>query len=237
VCGRFGLETPEFSETRFSARVLPGFEDPELFKPRYNIAPSQDVLAVAIGKEGDRVIRPMRWGLVSSWSVSDPSKPRPINLKSETLLERSAYRSLLAKRRCIIPSSWFYEWQARGSQPKQPYAIGRRDWALFGFAGLWDACKIDDEWLISCTILTTAPNDLIAPIHNRMPVILQPEHEALWLASDAGEVALMGCLAALPVELMTAEPVSSLVNDVKNDGPELRQAASSPADQHALPLF
>ena len=236
MCGRFGLETPEFSETRFAARTLPGFENPDLWKPRYNIAPSQEVLAVAIGREGDRVIQPMKWGLTSSWSVSDPTKPRPINLKSETIAERSSYRSLLAKRRCIIPASWFYEWQGRGSAAKQPYAIGRKDWALFGFAGLWDACKVEDDWFISCTILTVSPNALVGAIHNRMPVILPPEHESSWLAKDAEPEDLMACLLPFPQELMAADPIGNLVSDVKNDGPELRTPLASPAGQQALPL-
>ncbi|HEX6512320.1 MAG TPA: SOS response-associated peptidase [Chloroflexota bacterium] len=228
MCGRFGLEQPEFSEVRFKAQPLP--ETQPLLIARYNIAPTQDVLTVACSKRlhGERALKSMRWGLTASWALGDPSKPKPINIKSEGILDRPQYRHLLSRKRCLIAADGFYEWRRMGGRAKQPYWISLRNGPLFAFAGIWDACKVGDEWLVSCAILTTTPNALVADLHDRMPVILQPEDEALWLdpeLTDPGE--LLPLLQPLPKERMAIFPVSPLVNDVRNEGPELRRHAAA----------
>ena len=165
----------------------------------------------------------------------DRSKPRPINIKSEGILDRPAYRRLLALKRCIIVGEGFYEWLKQPGQSNQPYWIGLRGGEMFGFAGLWDAVKDGDEWLVSCAILTTSPNPLVATLHNRQPVILTPEQEELWLSADttdAGE--LLPLLTPLPETLMTMYPVPSLMNDVNNEGPELRRRVDEEPRQTAL---
>ncbi len=221
MCGRFGLSAPEFSETRFCAQPLP--EVQPLLIPRFNIAPSQDILTVALSKRlgGARALKTMRWGLTSDWAIEDRKKPRPINLKVESLLERPYFRRLLLERRCIIPADGFYEWEKLNGR-KQAWNIGWQRGKLFGFAGVWDATKRDGGWLVSCAILTTTPNELVGRIHDRMPVILLPDHERAWLEADRDLPDLLPCLAACPAKHMELFPVPPLVNDVRNDGPELR---------------
>jgi putative SOS response-associated peptidase YedK len=222
MCGRFGLSEPEFSETRFQALPLP--EVAPLLIPRYNIAPTQDVLTVAVSKrlDGARSLKAMRWGLVAEWALNDRRKPRPINLKAENLLDRPYSRRLLERRRCIIPADGFYEWDKLNTR-KQPWNIGIKGRGIFAFAGVWDACKAGDDWLVSCAILTIGPNELVGRLHDRMPVILGDSQENIWLSEDAALPDLVPCLTAYPAGLMESYPVSGLVSDVKNEGAELRQ--------------
>ncbi|HLG72264.1 MAG TPA: SOS response-associated peptidase [Chloroflexota bacterium] len=234
MCGRFGLGTPEFSETRFGARALPELQ-PELLIPRFNIAPTQPVLTVVCSKrlDGARGLKGMTWGLTPLWAANDRSKPRPINIQSETLPDRPAYRRLLERKRCLIPSDGFYEWKRNGSA-RQPYHIGLADGAIFAFAGVWDAVKMGPEWLVSCAILTTRPNDLVSDLHNRQPVILRPQDEELWLSDCADARELTPLLEPLPAEEMTIYAVVPLVNNVANEGPELRQPAEAAPSQPVL---
>ena len=216
---------------------MPDVDPQTVLIPRFNIAPTQDVLTVAPSKRlGGRLgLKSMRWGLTAQWALTDRSKPRPINIKSEGILDRPAYRRLLALKRCIIVGEGFYEWRKQQGQSKQPYWIGLRNSEMFGFAGLWDAVKNGDDWLVSCAILTTSPNPLVATLHDRQPVILTPEQEELWLsadATDAGE--LLPLLAPLPETLMTMYPVPTLVNDVNNEGPELLRRVEDEPRQTAL---
>lgn len=237
MCGRYGLEHPERSETRFAAQVLPDIHSETVLIPRFNIAPSQDVLAVAPSKrlDGRRGLKSMRWGLTARWALADRSKPRPINIKSEGILDRPAYRRLLANKRCVIPADNFFEWSQRPGQPKQPYSIELQSGDMFGFAGLWDAVKDGDDWLVTCAILTTSPNALVATLHDRQPVILTPEQEALWLEPDVTEPGeFLSVLTPLSETLMTMYPVPTLVNNVKNEGPELRRRVAAESQQPAL---
>ncbi|MDE3076206.1 MAG: SOS response-associated peptidase [Chloroflexota bacterium] len=237
MCGRFGLVHPEWSETRFGAQMLPDIDAQTVLIPRFNIAPTQDVLTVAPSKRlGGRLgVKSMRWGLTAQWALTDRAKPRPINIKSEGILDRPAYRRLLSLKRCVIIGDGFFEWRKQPGRPKQPHWIGLRNSEMFGFAGLWDAVKDGDEWLVSCAILTTTPNSLVATLHDRQPVILMPEQEDLWLSADATDVGeLLPVLAPLPETLMVMYPVSRLVNDVKNEGPELRRYVEDEPRQTAL---
>ena len=218
--------------------MLPDIDAATVLVPRFNIAPSQEVLAVAPSKrlDGRRGVKSMRWGLTAPWALTDRSKPRPINIKCEGILDRPAYRRLQALKRCLIVGDGFYEWRKQPGQSKQPYAIALRSGEMFGFAGLWDAVKDGDQWLVTCAILTTSPNPLVATLHDRQPVILTPEQEELWLSADATDAdELMPLLTPLPEGLMEMYPVPPLVNDVKNEGPDLRRCVGEEPRQ--TPLF
>jgi putative SOS response-associated peptidase YedK len=211
MCGRFSLFTP----ARVLAEVfdLAGF--PEL-APRYNIAPTQPVLAVRAGATG-REAALLRWGLIPPWS-KDP-KQAPINARSETAADKPTFRHALRKRRCLIPASGFYEWAALGRR-KQPYCFRPRDEGLFAFAGLWERWQGPDGPVESCAILTTEANDLTRPVHDRMPVILPERHFGAWLdpqVQDAGQ--LVPLLRPYPADAIRAYPVGPLVGNPRNDGP------------------
>lgn len=214
MCGRYMLvEHQEISE-RFQLRTIPF----SLFA-RYNAAPSQELPVVVEGEDGARDLRLMRWGLVPRWQRSGQSKPfAPINARAETLLEKPMFRGLVGSKRCIIPANGFYEWQRSGNR-KQPYRIHLKDDALFGLAGLYDETPAGEP---SFAIITTAPNEIVAPLHDRMPVILRPEDEADWLDRDETDPhAAQALLRPYPTEAMTAEAVSPAVNNTRNDGPDL----------------
>jgi putative SOS response-associated peptidase YedK len=223
VCGRFGLGSPEFSETRFNAPPLPDIQ-PELFQPRFNIAPTEPVLAVAFSKRlQGTALKQMRWGLTPEWALNDKRKPRPTNLKTEDIVARPFFRRLLERKRCIIPADGFWEWLAIGKH-KHPYNIGLKSGEQFGFAGLWDACRTAaGEWLVSCTILTTSPNPLVATLHDRQAVILRPEDEEPWLDPAVTDVHdLFPFLQALPESDLAMYPAVPLVNHSDLEGPALR---------------
>jgi putative SOS response-associated peptidase YedK len=194
-----------------------GGEDPDLM-PRYNIAPTQPVLVVR-AKDGRREISSMRWGLIPSWA-KDVSAAQ-INARSETLLEKPAFRESFERRRCLIPADGFYEWKRTGST-KQPFHFGMKDDSLFAFAGIWDRWRQPRGLEIeSCAIVTTTPNDLLSDVHHRMPAILRPEHYDTWLTAPILEIQRHIELFR-PVEsaLMKRIVVSSFVNDPQNDSPE-----------------
>ncbi|HMQ31497.1 MAG TPA: SOS response-associated peptidase [Chloroflexaceae bacterium] len=216
MCGRFTLAVP--AEQVAAQFQLPA--TPEL-APRYNIAPTQQVAAVRAAEVG-RELSMFRWGLVPSWAKDPSVGARMINARAETAAEKPAFRTALRQRRCLIPADGFYEWQAREGG-KQPFHIRLADGGLFALAGLYEHWKAPDgAWLSTCTILTTAANALMRPLHDRMPVILAPEHYALWLdpgLRDAGP--LQELLAPFPPDRMVATPVSKAVNRATNEGPEL----------------
>ena len=177
MCGRFALLAtgPEIAET-FALT-----ETPQL-APRYNIAPTQPVAAIRLHPHsGQREWTHFHWGLIPSWAKEPNMGARMINARSETVAEKPAFRAAFKRRRCLVPASGFYEWQKTGSS-KQPMYIHPADAPLFAFAGLWETWQIPGGGeLDSCTILTTTPNSLMRAIHDRMPVILEPEDFAMWL--------------------------------------------------------
>jgi putative SOS response-associated peptidase YedK len=188
--------------------------------PRYNIAPTQEVVSVM--RNGTSHLARLRWGLIPSWAKDESIGSRMINARAETLTEKPSFKGLLRSKRCLIVADGFYEWkQENGS--KIPMYMTLKSGEPFAFAGLWDLWKSPDgEHIRSCTIITTEPNDLVAPIHNRMPAILLPGAYADWLDPDIrDEQALSHWLVPYPAEEMTARPVSRLVNDPKRDSPEL----------------
>jgi putative SOS response-associated peptidase YedK len=167
----------------------------------------------------------VQWGLVPSWSKDPSIGARLINARSETAAEKPSFRSALRRRRCLIPASGFYEWQRRPNG-KQPYVIGMADGNPFAFAGLWEHWHgLDGSELETCTVLTTEANELMAPIHDRMPVILEPQDYADWLGtgedSAPAEVAqLQHLMRPYPADQMKAYPVSNYVNDPRHEGAE-----------------
>lgn len=221
MCGRFALFDPgealvaafglgEVSAAALSDRVL---------EPRYNIAPTQPVLAVRLGRSGERELAMMQWGLVPSWAKDPSIGSRMINARAETAAEKPSFRSAFKRRRCIIPASGFYEWQKLDSG-KQPMFIHAADRQPLGLAGLWEIWQSSDgSYLESCTILTTTPNDLMAPIHNRMPVILETADYDTWLHSEPDPSLGLHLLRPYPASEMAAYPVSTLVNNPRNDDP------------------
>ncbi len=188
-------------------------------QPRYNIAPTQAVAVVY--DESPRTLSAAQWGLIPSWSKDASIGSKMINARAETLDEKPSYRTLLKKKRCLVLADGFYEWQKHEDGSKTPMRITLADGSAFALAGLWDVWKTPQgEWLKTVTIITTSPNALMAPIHDRMPAMLTREGEAEWLNKandDAGY--LKSLLSPYPAEQMKAYAVSKAVNNVKNELP------------------
>jgi putative SOS response-associated peptidase YedK len=221
VCGRYTLATPEPAAVRSRFPIGESVE----VRRRYNVAPGDDVLAVTTDRKGTPRGELLRWGLVPSWAKSPDTGLNMINARVETVTERPGYRRAFERFRCLIIADGFYEWRREPAGPKQPFHITRDDGELFAFAGLWSIWYAPDgeSKLRTCTILTTAANSAIAPLHDRMPIILAPEHESPWLdhATRRDELAdLLGGISALRTAL---RPVSPAVNDARYDGPECLQ--------------
>ncbi len=233
MCGRFTLHTEkELLARRFEVK-LDGVEG---FGPRYNIAPSQSILTVHT-RGHERVAELMEWGLVPSWAKDRSKLPKMINARVETVASKPAYRDSFRRRRCLILADGFYEWQAHTGpmRGKTPYWIALESGEPFAMAGLWaewrDPNQIVPQTLRSCTILTAAAQGLIAPIHDRMPVILPPEAERAWLdpALDGKPEALRDLLRPTVADSLRPCAVSKRVNSTRNDGPELIQASDEPS--------
>ena len=217
MCGRFTLTTElkQIAE-RFAAPLPPAAPTT---KPRWNIAPTQSVIVV--NDTGARQLVAMRWGLVPSWATDPSIGNRMINARAETIAEKPAFCVALKKRRCIIPADGFYEWQQTGKL-KQPVRIVLKSREPFGFAGLWEqwTSPTGDD-LLSCTIITTAANELLKAVHERMPVILSREDEVVWLDPKIQDPeTLLPLLKQYPSELMEYYPVSREVNSPANDVPQ-----------------
>jgi putative SOS response-associated peptidase YedK len=241
MCGRYTLTAdPEALIARFGHRIaiLEG-------TGRYNIAPTEPILAVVRERaEEEPRVRLLRWGLVPGWADSLKVGAKMINARSETVPTKEPFRRLVEKAtgRCLILADGFYEWQKPEDrkQPRQPFRFTVDDGGPFAMAGLWARSKIEDEWVHSATILTTAANPLVARIHDRMPVILPDgEAEEAWLAPGvSGEEALALCRPLDPGR-MTVTPVSRRVNgiDPDNEGPDLLVPDPPTEDEPALTLF
>jgi len=216
MCGRFALRTP----TKKLAEEFRVEEAPTV-KARYNIAPTQSILAVRQSDDGREAVV-LKWGLIPSWAKDDSMSARLINARSETVTEKPAFREAFKRSRCIIPADGFYEWQ-RTEGKKQPFFFSMRDERMFGFAGLWDRWKEEGGKVIeSCTILTTEANEVLLPVHDRMPVILHHETYDEWLNTDVRALeSLKELLRPYPSSEMTSYPVSARVNNPRNQGEEL----------------
>ena len=226
MCGRYTLWHPARLVKQFGLAGQP-LLPPE---PRYNIAPSQDVPVIVASPDG-RTLRAMRWGFQPGW-MGEPRQPPPINARAETLLDRPLFRQALLGGRCVLPADGFYEWvQGKRRGQRQAMHIRLKGAELFGLAGL---TTTDPNGRPTCAIVTTSANELIAPIHPRMPVILaEPEQQEIWLDPSAPLEAVLGCLQSYPADQMEAFPVGQLVSSPRNDGPQLLEAsdAAQPATQ------
>lgn len=213
MCGRFFLDriADELVETY-------GLDAASPIEPRYNIAPSQPIAVVRAG-EGKRELAMLRWGLIPSWADDPKIGSRLVNARSETAADKPAFRSAYRHRRCLVPASGYYEWTRIDAKTKRPACIRMRDDALFAMAGLWERWEGAGETIESVTILTTAPNELVGQVHDRMPVILPLAAQERWLDRLAEPGELVELCRPYPAGLMRWHEVSRWVNNVTNDGP------------------
>lgn len=226
MCGRYLLTTP--SE---ALRRMFGFIEHPNLEPLYNIAPTEEapVLRQRRQPKGERTLKPLRWGLVPSFSKDMTGAARMINARCETLLAKPAFQKAFAKRRCLVPADGFYEWRLEDGV-KQPYLISRRDGQPMAFAGLWERWTPPAErgkpgapYTDTFTIVTTDANDLLQPLHDRMPVVLMPEDFAAWLDPDAEPRHLLKLLTPAPDDALQYRPVSRRVNTAKDKDPAVAE--------------
>lgn len=218
MCGRFYLDVSrEQLQAHYGLSAVP-----DDLKPRYNIAPSQDILAVREARDHERELVRLHWGLIPAWAKEEKTHYSMINARAETVASKPAYRNAFRRRRCLIPANGFYEWRQEGKF-KQPYAIERKDHGLFSMAGLWEHWEGNDDKVIeSCSIIVTDANDLLKPIHDRMPAIIPPDEYERWLDPECQEPEqLLELLRPYPADAMRAYPVSRRVNNPAIDEPSL----------------
>jgi putative SOS response-associated peptidase YedK len=218
MCGRYRRTTREEELARIYHIPIPAQPDLPI---SYNIAPSQEVLAIRYNPETkQRTLDRLRWGLVPYWANDEKIGFKTINARAEMVDIAHSFRSAFKKRRCLIPADGFYEWK-KVIGGKIPYSIEMKDDSPFVFAGLWEGWQNPEtqEWLRTCTIITGQPNELVAEIHTRMPVILPPETHDEWLSGEAGK----DFLRPFPAEEMKIRAVSTRINKPENNDPELLQ--------------
>ncbi len=217
MCGRYSLKA-DISQLALRFEFA---ADDVRHEPAYNIAPTQQVLTVT--NDGERQAQYMRWGLIPFWAKDKKMGYRMINARGETVAEKPSFRTALRRRRCLILADGFYEWQKLGGKQKRPRRITLTSDEPFAFAGLWETWKDPEGELIkSCTIITTAANEYLKPIHDRMPVILPHGVESLWLDQDLDDpMVLTSLLTPYAESELAAYPVSTLVNSPRNRGPEV----------------
>lgn len=217
MCGRFTLRATPAQLVEVFALL----REPDL-QPRFNIAPTQPVAVVRETGTG-RELSLVRWGLIPSWAKDPKIGSSLINARSESAAEKPSFRAAFKKRRCLIPCDGFYEWQAiPGQKTKQPWLIAVQDAPVFAFAGLWESWRnAAGVALETCSILTTSANELLRPLHDRMPVILDPAGYALWLDPQVQTAEpLLPLMTQFPAGRMYRFPVSTLVNSPRNERPE-----------------
>jgi putative SOS response-associated peptidase YedK len=244
MCGRYVLTSPPGDlAAQFGAREAPGLL--ESYEASYNVAPTMPVLAVAITRDGERVLDTYRWGLIPSWAEDPSIGSRLINARAETIETSRAFMDAFGKRRVAVLADGFYEWRTVpgiAGKRRQPLFFHRADGQPLAFAGLrerWPDPTIDgpDKWLRSCTIVTTVANQDLAGVHDRMPVILERVALDLWL-DPAGETPeIEGLLRPAPAMTLIHHPVDPRVGDVRNDGPDLVEPFDVPDEPEALKLF
>ena len=217
MCGRYTLTT-----TSQLIEALFAVENTQKLEPRYNIAPTQQVPVCRVSNDGNRELVELRWGLIPGWSREPKSSDGIINARAETVRIKPSFRGPFRNRRCLIPADGYYEWQARDGQ-KQPHYIRMKNGAPFAFAGLWDLWvgRDGNTSIESCAIITTDANEMLSPIHARMPVIIAQEQYGQWLDRETSDVeSLQNLLQPFSVDAMDTYPVSRLVNNPRNDGEE-----------------
>jgi putative SOS response-associated peptidase YedK len=220
MCGRYNL-------TASSEAIVEHFQllRQVKFQPSYNIAPAQKILNIVELDDQSRKAVNLFWGLVPSWSKDSKNSSHLINARIETVREKPSFRSAFKHRRCLIPANGFYEWAK--NDHKQAFHIHRQDQQLFAFAGLWEQWQHEAETLYSCTIITTAATDLMQPIHERMPVIISPEHYHQWLDKSADPEQAFTLLDNQAYEKMMATPISDWGNNPRHDDERCIQSVSA----------
>jgi putative SOS response-associated peptidase YedK len=220
MCGRYTLTDPDPRILRFRFELSETAQIEE--EPRFNIAPTDAVLAVRLNKEGEREPGRLRWGLIPHYADPDDFARLLINARAETVAEAPAFRDAFATHRCLVVADGFYEWRATETG-KQPTWIARPDRKPFAFAGLWARSRREDGTALhSCTIVTCPPSELVAPVHDRMPVVLEQDSEAGWLDPKSEPESLTNMLR--PYEELELTEVCDAVNTVQEDGPHLLEA-------------
>ena len=226
MCGRFVSSSPPDELAKYFA-VEQVAEQP--LEPSFNVAPTRDIYVV-FESGGVRRLDAFHWGLVPFWAKDPSVGNKMINARADSVRTKNTYKRAFSKRRCLIPADGFYEWQkVPGQKAKQPMYIRRTDGEPLAFAGLWELWRPkgtaegdDSQLLRSCTIITGEPNEKMAAVHDRMPVMLPPSAWAAWLDPTNDDLETLGkLLVPAPSELITIQPVSTAVNNVRNDGPEL----------------
>lgn len=222
MCGRFTLTAS--MEEIIERFLIDSFLEEEAFSPSYNIAPSQSVLAVINDGKSNRMGF-LKWGLIPPWAKDMSIANKMINARAETLSEKPSFRNAFKKKRCLIIADSFYEWKRQEDKTKTPMRIKLKNEELFAMAGLWEQWKSPEgKSIFSCSVITTNPNELMADIHDRMPVILKPENEKTWLDPSISDVHFLNqLLVPFDKNLMEAYEVSALVNSPKNNSVELIQ--------------
>ena len=215
MCGRFPLGVPrEQLELDF------GLDDCADYPIRHNISPGTDIAVIRQSPEGRRVLHLLRWGLIPRWIEDVKTAPKLNNARGESVAEKPSFKSAFKSRRCLIPASGFYEWQAQGQGPKQPYFISLKSGKPIAMAGLWESKEFADGSILrTACVITTAANELMAPIHDRMPVIISPENWQAWLTAPADSAKEL--ITPFAPEQMQAWPVSRRVSRSSEEGPDL----------------
>jgi putative SOS response-associated peptidase YedK len=216
MCGRYRIkDTDELTEELRRIFKIPGW----VMGPRYNIAPSQQLPVVITGDKGEAKVATMRWGLVPFWDKSEKPKIAPINARSEDAFTKPMFRQSIQERRCLVPADGYYEWKRLPGDQKHPFDIQLKNGRLFFFAGIYESATElrPDTYLL----FTTRPNALMASIHNRMPAIVTGDRAKHWLApGPISPEQLTDFTESYPAEEMVARPVSTLVNNPRNDSPD-----------------
>ncbi len=233
MCGRFAFFSPaDAIRAAFGTDIPQEFAEAGELAPgqrRYNIAPTQQVLTIVADRDGKRLWRALQWGLVPFWAKDPAIGNRMINARVETVREKPAYRQPFARRRCIVPASGFYEWRKDSAGNKTPWYISRADGLPLAMAGIWDRWDgAPERPLFSFSILTTAANPFMRDLHDRMPVILEPNQLGHWLARDAHDGELQAQVAAPVTIELQAWPVSRAVNSPLQDQPGLVEPRPPP---------
>ena len=230
MCGRYGRRADKQRIAEWMQTHHADVFDDSYLAPCYNVTPQSLQPVVRLDNEtGERKLTIMRWGLIPFWAKDAKIAYSTINAKAETVTTSPAFKEAMKRRRCLVPADLIYEWQKIDAKTKQPYAIGMRDGSLFAFAGLWEAWKdkVTRQVLETYTIITADPNELMEPIHDRMPVIVAAKDYGRWLEPGDPTRLPVDLLRPYPAEEMTAWKVSSAVGNVRNNSPDLCQPLES----------
>lgn len=214
MCGRYVLKTP--------AKVLAshfGLDEVIEVVPRYNISPGTDIPTIRHSPEGKWVMHLLRWGLVPHWAKDPSIGAKLSNARGETVAEKPSFRDAFKRRRCLVPADGFYEWKSEGRQ-KQPYYFSLKAGGAFALGGVWESWRAPDGNILrTCCLITTGPNDLMVPVHDRMPVIVSPDDYEMWLAGDSRDALTL--IRPYRAEEMQAWPVSKRVSRSGEEGADL----------------